>query len=120
MHLLSEFLVPPASGTELSTAELQAQRDKVLSFLQTDGGDGKGVKWADKVISPTGIMFRKSDGRSVLAIDKPGPELAGSGRRGDELRVVLVKFSKEGPRNVEVRLRKEILEEERKKAEEKL
>ena len=57
--------------------------------------------------------MRKSDGRSVLALDKPGPELADSGRRGDDERVVLVKFSKEGPRNVEVRLRRDVLSEER-------
>ena len=83
----------------------------MIEFLNGDG-DGKGVKWADKVMSPTGLLMRKSDGRSVLALDKPGPELKGSGRRGDEKRVVLVKFSKEGPRNVEVRLRKDVLDEE--------
>lgn len=57
--------------------------------------------------------MRKSDGRSVLGLDKPGPELKGSGRGGDESRVVLVKFRKEGPRDVEVRGRAEVLREER-------
>lgn len=76
-------------------------------------GDGKGVKWADKVISPVAILLRSSDQRAVLALDKPGPELKDSTRRGDEKRVVLVKFSKEGPRNVEVRYKKDILNEER-------
>jgi len=57
--------------------------------------------------------MRKSDGRSVLALDKSGLELEGSGRGGDSERVVLVKFSKEGPRDVEVRGRREVLEEER-------
>lgn len=71
------------------------------------------MKWADKVMSPVGIMMRKSDGKSVLGLDKPGPELKDSGRRGDEARVVLVKFGKDGPRSVEVRPRKEVLEEER-------
>ena len=42
-----------------------------------------------------------------------GPELKDSDRRGDEKRVVLIKFSKEGPRNVEVRYKKDVLEEER-------
>lgn len=82
-----------------------------MEFLKGDG-DGKGTLWADKVMSPVGIMMSKSDGRSVLALDKPGPELKDSGRRGDEKRVVLVKFGKEGPRNVEVRLKQDILEEE--------
>jgi hypothetical protein len=109
MYLLSSFLLP--SATPLPIEELQKQRDGVMEFLNGDG-DGKGVKWADKVMSPVGLLMRKSDGRSVLALDKPGPELKDSGRRGDEKRVVLVKFSKEGPRNVEVRLRKDVLDEE--------
>ena len=64
-------------------------------------------------MSPTGLFMRKSDGRSVLALDKPGQELEGSGRSGDSDRVVLVRFSKEGPRDVDVRWRKEVLDEER-------
>jgi hypothetical protein len=111
MHLLAPFLSNPNSK-KVSAEELQQQRDGVLNFLKGDG-DGKGVKWADKVMSPIGLLMRKSDGRSVLALDKPGPELKDSGRRGDEKRVVLVKFSKEGPRNVEVRLRKDVLDEEK-------
>lgn len=111
MSLLAPFL-DVSSSRALSTAELQKQRDGVLAFLDGDG-DGMGVRWAEKVMSPTGLLMRKSDGRSVLALDKPGPELKDSGRRGDEKRVVLVKFSKEGPRNVEVRLRKDVLDEEK-------
>lgn len=83
-----------------------------MKFLKGDG-DGYGVSWAEKVMSPLALMFRKSDGRSVLALDKPGPELKESGRSGDHERVVLVKFSKEGPRDVEVRLRREALAEEK-------
>jgi hypothetical protein len=109
MYLLSSFLQPSPS---LSTQQLQAQRDKVLAYLEGDG-DGKRIQWKDKVMSPVGLMMRKSDGRSVLALDKPGLELEGSGRGGDSERVVLVKFGKEGPRNVEVRDRREVLEEER-------
>ncbi|KAH7403243.1 hypothetical protein BKA64DRAFT_668605 [Cadophora sp. MPI-SDFR-AT-0126] len=118
MHLLAPFLTPPSpspssSPPQLSTTQLQQQRDAVLEFLRGDGGDGKGITWADKVMSPIGLLMRKSDGRSVLGLDKPGPELKGSGRGGDESRVVLVKFRKEGPRDVEVRGRAEVLREER-------
>jgi hypothetical protein len=109
MYLLSSFLSP---SPNLSTRELQGQRDKVLGFLEGDG-DGKGIQWKDKVMSPVGLMMPESDGRSVLVLDKPGLELEGSGRGGDAERVVLVKFGKEGPRNVEVRDRREVLEEER-------
>lgn len=117
MSLLTPFLTPYPF---LPEDELEAQRDKVLEYLKGDGGDGKGIPWADKVMSPIGIMMRKSDGRSVLGLGKPGPELKGSGRGGDEKRVVLVKFLKEGPRDVEVRDRAEILAEEKKTISEKL
>ncbi|KAE8450661.1 hypothetical protein EG329_006005 [Mollisiaceae sp. DMI_Dod_QoI] len=110
MFLLSPFLAP---SPFLPAEELQIQRDRVLKFLKTDGGDGKGIPWAEKVMSPIGLLMRKSDGRSVLGLEKPGPELKGSGRGGDEKRVVLVKFSKGGPRDVEVRDRAEILAEEK-------
>lgn len=112
MYLLAPFL--STLTTPLSSAQLQAQRDKVLEYVQGDGGDGKGIKWADKVMSPIGLMMRKSDGRSVLGLEKPGPELRDSDRGGDEKRVVLVKFCKEGPRDVEVMERREVLEVERK------
>lgn len=117
MYLLAPFLTPLSSPSQ---SQLQSQRDAVLEFLKGDGGDGKGIKWADKVMSPIGLLMRKSDGRSVLALDKPGPELKGSGRGGDEGRVVLVRFRKEGPRDVEVRGRGEVLAEEREVGEAKL
>lgn len=62
----------------------------------------------------------------MLGLDKPGPELRGSDpatKGGDMERVVLVKFQggklgAAGPRDVEVRWRGEVLEEERKDQEE--
>jgi hypothetical protein len=112
MYLISPFLAPPTGSSPLSTVELKEQRDKVLEFLQGDGGDSKGVVWEDKVMSPIGLLTGK-DGRSVLGLEKPGPELKGSGRAGDEKRVVLVRFGRGGPRDVDVRERVEVLEEER-------
>jgi hypothetical protein len=114
MYLLAPFL---PSDKEYSESELRKQRDDVMNFLKTDGGDGTGVPWGDKVMSPVGLMMGK-DGRSVLGLGKQGPELSGKGKSGDEKRVVLVKFAKEGPRDVEVREKKEVLEEERKAKEE--
>lgn len=71
------------------------------------------IPWTEKAMSPQILFTRKSDGRLVLGLDKPGYELEGSGRGGDFGRVVLVNFGKQGPRNVEVRNRKDILREER-------
>lgn len=112
MYLIAPFLQASESPTALSLEELQRQRDGVVEFLKTDG-DGKGVLWKDKVISPMGLGGFSKDGRAILALDNPGPELRDSGRRGDEKRVVLVKFGKHGPRDVEVRLRREVLAEQR-------
>jgi hypothetical protein len=91
---LSKFLTNNSS----SVAELEAQREAARRFLRGSGTNG--VPWADKVTSPTAIGF--VNGRSVLSVDVPGPELKGSGRRGESGDNVLVRFSKEGPRDVRV------------------
>ncbi|KAM3434497.1 hypothetical protein NHJ13734_005972 [Beauveria thailandica] len=72
------------------------------------------VAWADKVISPLPLYMRESDGRAVLSLCYPGPELEGAegDRVGDFEHVVLTKFGKKGPTGVEVRLREEVLDED--------
>ena len=64
-------------------------------------------------MSPAALFVRQKDGRLVLGLDKPGVELKGSGRGGDWERVVLVNFRKEGPKDVDVRGRAEVLREEK-------
>jgi hypothetical protein len=134
LHLVSEFLrpspSPPPSSFHHQTASAaeyyQSQRDALMAFLnktpttpqwQEMHGMKKrrehDIPWSEKVMSPTLLFVRQSDGRLVLGLDKPGPELKESGRGGDWDRVVLVKFLKEGPRNVEVRWREKVLREER-------
>ncbi|KAF7958328.1 hypothetical protein EAE96_001879 [Botrytis aclada] len=115
MELLSRFLLPARADAQFSPEELSAQRTQVLHFLQGDGDDSSGVLWGDKVMSPLSLGVRKKngDGRVILGLDGQGPELEGRGRKGDGKRVVLVRFGKEGPREVEVRERREVLEEER-------
>ena len=63
------------------------------------------------------ILKKSSDGRVAMGLDKPGPELEGSGRRGEKERVVLVNFKKEGPRELEVLWRKDVFREEREEKE---
>lgn len=109
LHLINPFLkAPTANGEPFSREELKAQRKALQSFV-TEGDP----PWGEKVISPIQFMQSKKSGRSILGLDKPGLELKDSGRRGEAERVVLVNFGKDGPRNVEVRWRKEVLEEER-------
>jgi hypothetical protein len=107
-----------------STEELQAQRDELLAFLariptaqspRAAAHPTSRIPWADKAMSPHVILGR-SDGRVVLALDKPGLELKDSGRGGDYETVVLARFTKNGAVDVEVRDREEVLNEERKAA----
>lgn len=108
MSLLAPFLKPELERA-LERTELLAQREEVVRFLDTDG-DGRGIKWGEKVMSPIGLSFGK-DGRSILSLIKPGPELQFTARGGDYDRVVLVKFGKEGPRDLEIRKRSEVMSE---------
>jgi 8-oxo-dGTP pyrophosphatase MutT (NUDIX family) len=122
MKILTRFLTGSTSALEEGPLHYTAQRKKLVSFLrrkvtaETEKGKTHptaGISWADKVMSPVHLMFREEDNRVVLALDKPGPELEGSQRGGDWERVVLVKFGKGGPSRVEVRMREEVLAEER-------
>ena len=79
----------------------------------TSGDDSP--SFANMCICPTQLTLpnssgRMADGRVVLGLESPGPELEGR-RRGDGKRVVLVRNTREGPRRVEVRLRSEVLRE---------
>ncbi|KAK5656934.1 hypothetical protein OQA88_3456 [Cercophora sp. LCS_1] len=87
--------------------EVEEEREALRGFLR-EVPKGR-VPWTEKVISPMGLGMRGE--RVVLGLDKPGPELEGSGRGGDPERVVLVKFGKEGPSGVEVKGREEVLRE---------
>ncbi|KAI3395013.1 hypothetical protein diail_1902 [Diaporthe ilicicola] len=115
---------PESVGHDLE-ARYAAQRRALVDFVRrtptaSEGGaGGKALHpsaltpWSEKVMSPHTLFIRESDDRVVLGIDKPGPELRGSGAGGDFERVVLVKFAKGGPRDVEVRGREEVLREEK-------
>lgn len=119
--------VSPGSVGHDPEARCAAQRRALVEFVRrtptaTSGAaaeEGKAlhpsalIPWSDKVMSPHTLFIRDSDDRIVLGIDKPGPELKGSGAGGDFERVVLVKFAKGGPRDVEVRRREEVLREEK-------
>ncbi|KAK3341895.1 hypothetical protein B0T25DRAFT_511354 [Lasiosphaeria hispida] len=123
LHLVSELLTgPPPTDVLDTTGYYQAQRDALMAFLRTTPVVGReggkvhrtaGIPWADKVMSPAVIFTRGADGRVVLGLDKPGPELERSERGGDWERVVLVRFGKGGPREMEVRWREEVVREER-------
>ncbi|AEO59562.1 hypothetical protein MYCTH_2067496, partial [Thermothelomyces thermophilus ATCC 42464] len=118
LHLVSQFCSPGSNDNNQN--DYGAQRAALLAFLRrtptsavADRAGTRMIPWSEKAISPAVLFVRRRDGRAVLGLDKPGPELRGSRRGGDWERVVLVDFRKEGPRNVEVRDREEVLKEER-------
>ncbi|KAI1446002.1 hypothetical protein F5Y02DRAFT_417611 [Annulohypoxylon stygium] len=125
LHLVAQYLTGPPSEP-LSPSQLteyyHAQRERLRKFIATvpTASEAKAanhptaqIPWGDKVISPNVLGIRKSDRRSILGLDKPGPELRETDRGGDWERVVLVKFGKGVATNVEVRSREEVLAEER-------
>lgn len=118
--------VSPESVGNDAEARYAAQRRALVDFVRrtptaaspaAEGAKGLHpsalIPWSEKVMSPHTLFIRDSDDRIVLGIDKPGPELKGSGAGGDFERVVLVKFAKGGPQDVEVRGREEVLREEK-------
>ncbi|KAJ9136572.1 NUDIX domain-containing protein [Pleurostoma richardsiae] len=129
LTLVSRFLTgPPGPNSAAPDREhYAAQRAALLRFVSgaaeapapSSAGAHRtaAIPWADKVMSPHVLFLRAGDGRVVLGLDRPGPELQGSGRGGDWERVVLVRFEKGGPREVEVRGRAEVLAEERREKE---
>jgi hypothetical protein len=90
-----------------SAVEIVERRRQLYNFITREGSP----TWSDMFISPIGKGM-SGDGRSYLGLESPGPELKGSKLRGDTEYVVMVKFNKEGPRQLEVRKRAEVFEEE--------
>ncbi|RAO70252.1 uncharacterized protein BHQ10_006264 [Talaromyces amestolkiae] len=105
LSIVAQFLdkAPPTSNA----TERQARRKELLEFIHAGN-----PPWTDKFVSPRSLQLL-DDQRAVLALDHPGPELVGSGKKGDDERVILVKFGKDGPRNVDVRWKRDVLKDEK-------
>lgn len=102
LYLISSFLDKPgdpAESRDIPEEERMRRRDALKDFMMNDNSP---VPWTDKFISPVSSPTKWVDGRQILVLDKQGPELENSGLKGDTSRLVLVKFSKEGPRKVDV------------------
>ena len=114
LHLLDSFLCPENVPNLTDVKELARQREKLMEFIELGN-----PPWTEKCISPIAMLWKISDGRAALSLDKPGLELEGSERKGDDERVVIVQFGKEGPRRLEVEWKKDVLEQERRSKEPK-
>ncbi|GMK56066.1 hypothetical protein CspeluHIS016_0211220 [Cutaneotrichosporon spelunceum] len=98
------------------SGDYAAQRKSLKEFLASSSTGRSGhptssISWAEKVISPVGRGVHQTSGKQILSLEGSGPELIGSGRAGDFDRVVLVKGTKAGPRNVEVVWRDDVAED---------
>ncbi|KAG6010060.1 hypothetical protein E4U21_000503 [Claviceps maximensis] len=124
LTLLARFIGAAATDPDAGPAHYARQRRELLSFLrrsvtaETEAGKKHvtaGISWAEKVMTPYIMFSRARDGRLVMSLDRPGPEVEASdgGRGGDWERVVLARLGKGGPLDVEIRMRDAVLEEER-------
>ncbi|KAJ5174859.1 uncharacterized protein N7482_000736 [Penicillium canariense] len=108
LHIVSGFL-DKKPRSDISAEEMEKRRAGLVEFLHSGT-----PPWTNKCISPK-MMKVTEDGRTVLALDEPGPELEGSSRRGESEYVVLVRFTKGSVREVTVALKKDVLREGREK-----
>ena len=123
LHQAAQFLdnlsAPTAYGSitrdHVPQEELEARRKRLVDLIKSGN-----PPWTEKCISPTVQPprggKRREDGRVVLGLERPGPELeaANAGRRGHTEECVLVDFRKEGPRRVAVISREEAMKPESK------
>ncbi|OJD13009.1 hypothetical protein AJ78_06482 [Emergomyces pasteurianus Ep9510] len=92
-------------ASAVSKEESAKRRAELVEFVHSGS-----PPWTDKFISPVPIG-QAPDGRNILTLDYVGPELQGSEKKGEPDRVALVRFRKEGPREVEIRWRSEVVPE---------
>ncbi|KAJ5103359.1 Cystathionine beta-synthase core [Penicillium argentinense] len=101
LHITTGFLDrEPRLGASIQ--EMEKRRTALTEFVHSGS-----PPWTDKYISPKMLKITE-DGRAVLALDDAGPELKGSGRRGESDRVVLVRFTKGSAREVDVAWKKDV------------
>lgn len=103
LSLVADFLKPPSDGErKLGTEQLQEQRRQLMKFVRSED-----PPWGEKCISPNPI--KKSGDTLWLGLGDAGPELEGTGRSGDEERVLRVELSGEMERGRRTPRPKEIV-----------
>lgn len=114
LSLMAPYLKGAIEGTDAQT--LQGQRDALMDFLRHREDDEP--SWSEKSISPRAIckMGQRLE-RLVMGLEPAGPELEGTGRRGDGKRVLVWEMRDGRPQDLEVRWKVDV-ERERKEAQE--
>ncbi|KAL4966244.1 NUDIX hydrolase [Aspergillus stella-maris] len=85
-----------------SPEELQRRRTHLIEFAHSGS-----PSWTEKCISPK-IGKYAEDGRVVMLLDHPGPELKDTNRKGESERVVLLRFEKGSARELSLAWKKDL------------
>ncbi|MCJ1272815.1 hypothetical protein MMC21_000604 [Puttea exsequens] len=94
LALIADYLIEQvADQDELGSKEMHEQRRRLMHFVETDGEP----PWGEKCISPNPIKRIKGK-YMIMGMSDPGPELQGTGRRGDDERVLRVELTREAKR----------------------
>ena len=102
LYLVSRFL-DQLPREDASMEEMKRRRLELLGFVHSGS-----PPWTQKCI-PVRTIKVLPDKRQVLALDNSGLEMQEFDKRGEMEMVILVRFEKEGPRDVEVRWKKDII-----------
>jgi 8-oxo-dGTP pyrophosphatase MutT (NUDIX family) len=105
LSMVAQFLSPKVPNA-LTIDVLEQQRKELREFAK--GGD---PLWADVCISPAALIGKLGDGKTVMALDKPGEGLEKQGRSGTREFVIMVEFSKGGPRKLQLKTRKQVMQD---------
>lgn len=121
LHLLAPILSTSSAPSPGKLGkDIAAQRKELLLFLarvptadtERNQSPTARIPWGEKVICAYDMQVKRADGRVVLGLDNPGPELEDTGRGGDYEKVIIVNLGKKGrPENIDVRMRAEVLGE---------
>ena len=103
LHLLSQFLDKEPS--QHSIHNLRKRRSELVEFVHSGS-----PPWTEKYICPK-LLKVMPDGRAVLALDHPGPELKDTDKMGETDRVVSVRFKKGIAEDLAVMRRKDVFKE---------
>ena len=104
LTFVAQFLDRPESQLQASAT----RRSELLKFIHAGN-----PPWTCRYICPRPIG-QTADGRGIVALDHAGPELEGSDKKGEPDRIVLYRATKEGPREVEIRWRRDVVAQAKK------
>lgn len=90
LSLISPFSSASTDTNEPDIDSLRNQRSRLLHFVETEGEP----PWSEKCISPDPIK-REKNKYLIMGLANAGPELEGTGRKGDSDRVIRVELDKE-------------------------